>query len=137
VVISPARTRLIAMAGIGLLAPLAFLVPSLGVAVIPGCGCAGGGAALPGLKVTVADGPGGPAVCGAVVTARDASYTETLIQGTSASGSCLYIGAYGRPGTYTIEVVDGARTVTVENVQVVNGACNVSSTEVTATLPAP
>lgn len=120
------RRRLAAIAAITL----------LGAAAMPGCGSSCSGGALPGLRVTVADGPGGPAVCGAAVTAQDGSYNETLIQGTAASGACVYVGAYERPGTYTIEAVDGARMVTVQNVRVANGGCNVTSTEVTATLPA-
>jgi hypothetical protein len=126
-VTTSSRTALAAIAAITL----------LGATAMPGCGSSCSGGALPGLRVTVADGPGGPAVCGATVTAQDGSYNETLIQGTAASGACVYVGAYERPGTYTIEAVDGTRMVTVQNVRVSNGACNVTSTQVTATLPAP
>lgn len=121
-----------------LTAPLAFIVPPASVATVPGCGCSGGGAALPGLRVTVLDSPGGPTVClNTLVTAQDGTYRETLIKVDAASGSCAFVGASERPGTYTVEVNQSGRIVTVDNVRVMDGGCHVLTTMVTATLPPP
>lgn len=131
-----ARETLVATLRIVLAAPLAFVVPPASVAIVPGCACFGGGGALPGLQVTVVDGPGEPGICGVAVTAREGTYAESLRQAT-ASGSCVYVGAYERPGTYMVEVDQGGRVVTVENVQVADGDCHIVTTKLTATLPPP
>jgi hypothetical protein len=118
------------------LSPLAFMAPAASLVAIPGCGgCSGGGAAAPGLEVTVEDGPGGPALCDATVTASDGTHIESLIQIMPTSGTCAYVGAYERPGVYTIDVASGGRSVTLTDVRVTNGECHVSLTRVTATLP--
>jgi hypothetical protein len=133
-----ARERLIAILRIVLATPLAFVVPPAGVAAVPGCGCSGGGAALPGLEVTVLDSPGGPTAClNTLVTAREGAYEDTLRKIDTASGSCAFVGAYERPGTYTVEVNQSGRIVTLEDVRVGDGQCHVQTTKVTATLPPP
>ena len=118
------------------LSPLALLAPAASVVVVPGCGCSGGGgAALPGLRVEVEDGAGGPSVCGAMVTATDGAHSESLIPIEPAPGACAYVGAHERPGTYTIEVTSGSRSVTTSPVQVSAGDCHVSQVTVVVTLP--
>jgi hypothetical protein len=117
------------------LSPLALLAPAASVVVVPGCGCSGGAAGLPGLLVWVDDGPGGPAVCGATVTARDGARSETLVPVELTPGDCYYVGAVERPGTYTIEVTSGGRSVTVMDVRVAAGDCHVRQASITATLP--
>ena len=62
-----------------------------------GTGCLGN--AVQGLRVTVLEGPGGAAVCGATVTATDGAYSETLVAGPSG-GPCDYHGAIERTGVY-------------------------------------
>src|SRR5262245_22661085 len=135
---SRARERWVAILRIFLAAPLAFVVPPASVATVPGCNCSGGGAALPGLEVTVLDSPGGPTACLAtVVVARDGTYEAVLIKVDKPSGSCAYVGANERPGTYTIEVNQSGRIVIIDSVRVEDGGCHVLTTKVTATLPPP
>lgn len=118
------------------LSPLALLAPAATVAVAPGCGCSGGGGAgLPGLRIEVEDGSGGPAVCGAMVTARADAYSESLIPIEPTPGACAYIGAVERPGRYTIEVTRDGRSVTVTDLQVAAGDCHVRQASATVTLP--
>jgi hypothetical protein len=127
-----------AIARMALAAPLAFIVPPATVATVPGCGWFGGGGGLPGLEVIAVDAPGDPGVCGVAVTAREGTYADSFRQVMIAPGSCAYVGAYERPGTYQVEVNQGGRIVTLENVQVVNGACSgVKTTKLTVTLPPP
>jgi hypothetical protein len=135
-----ARERWAPIVRIVLAAPLAFIVPPATVATFPGCSpCAFGGSdiGLPGLEVTVLDSPGGPTAClNTVVWVREGSYSETLDMITAGDGSCTYQGV-SRPGTYTIEVNQSGRIVTIENVRVVDGECHIEKTKVTATLPPP
>jgi hypothetical protein len=133
-----ARERLVAIGRIVLAMPLAFIVPPASVAIVPGCGCSGGGAALPGLEVTVLDNQAGTTAClNTAVVARDGAYEEALIKVDTGAESCAYVGAYERPGTYTVEVNQSGRIVTLENVRVADGQCHVQKTKVTATLPPP
>jgi hypothetical protein len=133
-----ASERLFAITRIVLAMPLAFIVPPASLATVPGCGCSGGGAALPGLEVTVLDGPGGPDACrNVLVTARDGAYEDVLIQIDMDSGSCAYVGVNERPGTYTVEVNQSGRIVTMDDVRVAAGQCHVQTTKLTVTLPPP
>lgn len=126
------------MTRIVLAMPLAFIVPSASVVTVPGCGCSGGGAALPGLEVTVLDNQAGTTAClNTVVVARDGAYEETLIKVDRGAESCAYVGANERPGTYTVEVNQSGRIVVTDNVRVADGPCHVETTKVTATLPPP
>ncbi len=113
--------------------PLA-AAPSLSAAVVPGCGCGGGTEAALGLAVTVVDESSGGHLCDATVTARDADHAEVLVPFRTAQ-DCYYVGAAERPGTYTIEVVHGDRTATVQGVRVNSGGCHVIGTSIDATLP--
>jgi len=133
-----ARERWAAVLRIVLATPLAFIVPPVSAVTVPGCGCSGGGAALPGLRVTVLDEQAGTTAClNTEVVARDGTYEETLIKIDTGAESCAYVGANERPGTYTVEVNQSGRIVTVENVRVAAGECHVQQTKVTATLPPP
>jgi hypothetical protein len=133
-----ARERWAAILRIVLATPLAFIIPPATVATVPGCGCSGGGAALPGLRVTVLDEQAGTTAClNTVVVARDGAYEATLIKVDTGAESCAYVGANERPGTYTVEVNQSGRIVTIENVRVADGPCHVETTHVTATLPPP
>jgi hypothetical protein len=118
-----------------LLPPLVLMAPAVSVVAVPGCGCTG--IALAGLQVEVEDGPGGPDVCDATVTARDGAYVTSLMKFAAGEGGCLYSGVHERPGSYTIEVTSGGRSVTVPNVAVeTEGFCgHVRTVRLTATLP--
>jgi hypothetical protein len=133
-----ARERWGVILRIVLATPLAFILPPASVAIVPGCGCSGGGAALPGLRVTVLDEQAGTTAClNTVVVARDGAYEDVLIQIETGPESCAFVGANERPGTYTVEVNQSGRIVTVEDVRVANGPCHVQTTTLTATLPPP
>src|SRR5262245_56266711 len=86
--------------GVGLSAALVVPIAFTG-AGLSGCCLGGGGAATPGLVVTVTDGPGGAAICDATVTAIDRGFSADLMRGGSQP-DCVYTGAY--PGTYNIEI---------------------------------
>ena len=84
-----------------------------------------------GLNVTVLDGASGMPVCDAMVTLRDGAYSETLGGDVRL---CDYYGAAERAGTYSIDVVWGAKTKTLDNVRVTAGDCHVMPRSVTITL---
>jgi hypothetical protein len=101
-------------------------------------GCGGSGClgyAANGLSVTVLDGPGGAAVCGAAVVATDGTYSETLVA-TPSGGTCSYSGAIERPGSYTLEATFEGRTATTPNVIVGKDDCHVITREIQLVLPA-
>jgi hypothetical protein len=98
-----------------------------------GSGCLGN--AVSGLSVTVLDGPGGAAVCGATVVATDGTYSETLAASPSG-GPCFYSGATERTGTYALEATFEGRTATTPNVSVGKDECHVITQEVQLVLPA-
>jgi len=105
--------------------------PTLG-----GCGGSGClGIAVTGLHVTVLDGPGGAAVCGATVIATDGMYSETLAASPSG-GPCFYDGAIERSGRYVLEATFEGRTATTTNVSVGNDGCHVITQDVQLVLPA-
>ena len=100
-----------------------------------GCGDSGClGNAVTGLRVTVLDGPGGAAVCGATVIATDGMYSETLAASPSG-GPCFYYGAIERPGRYALEVTFEGLTATTPNVSVGNDGCHVITQDVQLVLP--
>ena len=98
-----------------------------------GKGCLGN--AVQGLRVTVLDGPGGAAVCGATVTASDGAYSETLAASTPG-GSCHYAGATERMGVYTLAATFEGRTATTSNVSVGSDECHVITQDIQMVLPA-
>ena len=51
-----------------------------------------------GLNVSVANDQSNDPICDALVTARDGSYSETLMP----AGTCRYVGAIERAGTYSV-----------------------------------
>jgi len=73
--------------------------------------------AVSGLRVTMLDGPGGTAVCGATVVATDGMYSETLAASPSG-GPGYYYGATQRAGRYAIVVTFEGRTATTPTVSV-------------------
>ena len=100
-------------------------------------GCSDGGRvcsdqAIAGVTVTVVD-SNGARVCDATVVAHDGTFSENLMQLGYGSG-CTYGGAWERAGTYTIDVVSGSKTKSVENVVVTSGECHVNGQGLTVTL---
>jgi len=89
--------------------------------------------ATAGLGVEVKNETTSEPVCDATVTARDGAYSERLV-----AVPCRYVGAFERPGTYTVRVEkDGYAPKEVERVQVVmdNGLCpHVEETSLTILL---
>ena len=78
----------------------------------------------PGLTVRVTDARTGEGVMGATVTATDGDYVEVLDPPGSSSGS--HVGAYERPGTYTLTIeAQGYVSQTIEDVVVERGVCHV------------
>ena len=98
-----------------------------------GTGCLGN--AVNGLRVTVLDGPGGAAICGATVVATDGAYSETLAASLSGD-TCYYSGAIERTGTYALEATFEGRTATTPNVSVGKDECHVITQGVQLVLPA-
>jgi hypothetical protein len=116
------------------LAPLAVLAAAAWTAG----GCGGTGCdqrAVAGLHVTILDGTGGAALCGATVIAKDGTYAENLAQ-SPAGGPCYYYGAFERAGVYTIEATLDGRTATLSDVRVGPGDCHVTPADVSIALPA-
>lgn len=113
-----ARSKVLVSVTLGLGLSTALLLPMAG-AGLAGCGgCSAIG--MSSLVVTVTDGPGGARICDATVTAHDGTFWSVLM--ASATGpDCTYWAAFERPGTYTIEVVSGTRSKTVDNIQVTTG----------------
>ena len=120
------------------------LVLSLSLALVAGSGstlvgCGGTGClgnAVPGLLVTVLDGPGGAPVCGATVIVTDGTYSETLPAPLSGN-PCNYSGATERPGVYTLEATFEGRTATTPNVAVGTDECpHVITQNIQMVLPA-
>jgi hypothetical protein len=106
---------------------------TLGVLLQAGCGSVCDRSARAALTVTVIDGPGGPRVCNAVVTARDGTFAETLMP-LGDPGGCTYGGAWERAGEYVVEVAVGARMKTATGVRVTDGECHVNGRALTVTL---
>ena len=101
-------------------------------------GCGGTGChpvALPGLHVTIVDGPGGSPLCGVMVTATDGAYSEVLAE-SPGGAPCYYYGASERAGVYTVEAAFEGRTATTSNVRVTDGTCHVTPADVSIVLPA-
>ena len=98
-----------------------------------GTGCLGN--AVEGLVVTVLDGPGGAAVCGATVVVTDGAYSETLAA-TLPGDPCHHSGATERPGVYTLEATFEGRTATTPNVRVGRDECHVITRTIQLVLPA-
>ena len=90
--------------------------------------------AVAGLTITVVD-SNGARVCDATVVAHDGTFSEKLMSLGYGSG-CTYGGAWERAGTYTIDVVSGSKTKTVENIVVTSGECHVNGQVLTVTLDA-
>jgi hypothetical protein len=111
--------------------PLTLVVAPAGVAV-PGCGCSD--EARWGLSITVTDASSGGRICDASIVATDGSYSETLTE-VGGSGSCVYVGASERSGTYDLAVSRGSRTASATNVVVPNGTCHVTTQMVNIALP--
>lgn len=64
-----------------------------------------------GLNITVVDAASQTPVCDAQIVARDGAYSETLTM--QPAGSCVYLGAGERTGTYSLTVTRaGYTTVT-------------------------
>ena len=99
-----------------------------------GTGCLGN--AVPGLLVTVLDGPGGAPECGATDIVTDGAYSETLPAPLSGN-PCNYSGATERPGVYTLEATFEGRTATTPNVTVETDECpHVITQNIQMVLPA-
>lgn len=103
-------------------------LPSLGCNLIDPGGC--DASIVSGLSVTVRNAQTGvPAGLGAVVTARDDGYVETL-QGFDG---LTFVDAQERPGTYDISVNSpGYQPWTKQNVEVEDGGCHVKPQTVDA-----
>ena len=88
-----------------------------------------------GLSITVLDGAGGPAAEGAIGTAVEGSYQETL----EVFGPDAMVGAGERPGTYDITVSKtGHMTWSAQNVTVTADECHVIPVSLEANLiPVP
>jgi hypothetical protein len=102
------------------------------------CGDDGEGGACaayanPTLAVRITQGPGGPRVCDAVVTARDGNFSQTLT-GPGLMQDCAWYLLGERPGTYEVKVVAGAQTKTVTDIQVAPASCHISTANVTVEL---
>jgi len=113
-----------------------FALAAAASATLAGCGgsvCLPN--AVPGLQVTVLDGPGGPALCGVTVTATDGAYSEVLTP-SLAGAVCAYFGASERPGVYNIAATFEGRTAMTSNVPVTTGGCHVIKNDITIELPA-
>lgn len=111
--------------------PLTLIASALAVAV-QGCGCSD--EARAGLSISVIDASTGGRICDATVVATDGSYSETLVA-VGGSGSCEYVGATERAGTYDLAVSSGSRTASATHVVVPNGTCHVTTQMVSVTLP--
>lgn len=86
---------------------------------------------LPGLTIDVTDAETGDPVV-ATVRVTDGAYTEEAAQ-ESVSGT--YTAAWERPGVYDIAVSsDGYVSVTIEDVEVTAGTCNVMTKQVDVAL---
>jgi hypothetical protein len=117
----------------------AFLIGALSLtgAALTGCGGTGClGNEVPALRVTVWDGPGGPEVCSATVTATDGAYTTALTMSWPGATPCRYGGPSERPGVYTIEAAFEGRTATAPDVRVDSNECHVNTREIEMVLPA-
>ena len=113
-------SRLLVSATVGMGVSAAVLLALTGTGMT-GCGCSAIG--LPSLIVTVTDGPGGPQICDATVTARDGSYSYVLMASPQGP-DCTYDGPIERAGTYSIDVVSGTRSKTIDNIQVRADGCH-------------
>ena len=82
------------------------------------------------LTVTVQE-AAGPRVCGADPV-HDGAFSLVLMNLGDAL-SCTYSGLR-RPGNYSIEVVVGSRSKTVQDIAVTSGECHVEGRAVTITL---
>ena len=93
------------------------------------------------MVVEVLDGNRGPRLCGAVVTARQGTFSARLeefptFDGGLPTGGCSYSGAHERAGTFTVDVILGVRTQSVSGVRVDRDLCNhVETQHLTITLP--
>lgn len=91
-----------------------------------------------GLGVSVASDQGGALICDAVVSAREGTYSETLMPNTDSAGLCRYLGAIERAGTYSVHAEHaGFSSDTVADIKVVSsgGDCpHVRPVEVTIRL---
>jgi hypothetical protein len=100
---------------------------------LPGCGSGCKPYAEVALEVTVLDGPGGAALCGATVTVRDGAFSQVLA--ASSVPPCMYTGPSERPGVYDIEATFEGRTATLLDVGVGANGCHVDRTDVEIVLP--
>ncbi len=100
---------------------------------LTGCGDVCTDEAHTGLVVIVTDGEGGPALCNATVTVRDGAFSEVLTAFDDAP-DCTYAGVHERPGIYRVTVMAGARSKTVDGVEVTQGECHVNGRTVTVAL---
>jgi hypothetical protein len=121
--------------------PALFIVLALGVTWLPGCSHGGcDDYAAPGVDVEVVDGRTGQDICAASVTLTDGSYVEIVSAigtGLSDAGTatCLYPGAFERPGTYDVGVsAAGYQPSGQDGVVAGAGTCHVQTAHVTIQL---
>jgi hypothetical protein len=89
--------------------------------------------AVSSLNVTVLD-PGGQRVCDATVTARDGSFSATLMA-LGPAAQCVYAGPFERAGTYVVTAEKaGFQTATAQGVTVTADVCHVKPVSLTLTL---
>ena len=130
------RVRRLGHSTLPRLAVLVVVLTAPAGSTLVGCGGTGClGNAVQGLQVTVLDGPGGAAVCGATVTATDGAYSETLAASPSG-GPCYYSGAIERTGVYSLAAIFEGRTATTSNVTVGKDECHVITQDIQMVLPA-
>ena len=90
--------------------------------------------AAAGLIVNVRD-VSGNAVCDAAVTATDGDHSEPLMNIAGEGSSCMYVGAYERRGTYSIEArAPDGRSARIDGVLVTADQCHVRPVTTTITL---
>ena len=92
-----------------------------------------------GLTVSVVDSQTGAALCNAVVTATDGSYSETLktvgqLLNAEVGNQCVLYGAGERAGTYTLDAKAEGRESRTTGIIVFHDACHVVPRDVTLKL---
>ncbi len=91
--------------------------------------------AVAGVTVIVTDSASGARLCGGTVQLTDASGYKELVSPSGSPTTCVYSGAFERPGTYTVSVfVQGYSADLQNNVVVSAGNCHVRTTTVQSSL---